>query len=149
MAQLNFPAYDLAIRQTDGQQLIFDPLRKRYVALTPEEWVRQHVIQYLLQDKGYPSGLVSVEGSISLYKTQKRYDIAAFSRDGVPLLVVECKAPEVSINQGVVDQVVRYNLVLNAPYLFITNGLVHIVLKKEAEGYVQVKQVPRYESLAF
>lgn len=147
MQSLNFPAYEFSIRQ-DGERLaIFDPLRKKYISLTPEEWVRQHVIRYLLEAKGYPGGLLSVEGSITLFRTVKRYDLAAFDRKGNPLLVVECKSPDVPINEKVVDQVIRYNITLNAPYLLITNGLIHIALEKDGEGYRQVNEVPGFGQL--
>jgi type I site-specific restriction endonuclease len=147
MVQLNFPTYSFSIREDAGQRAIFDPVRRKYVALTPEEWVRQHVIQYLLTEKNFPSGLTSVEGSIDLYKTRKRYDIAVFDRDTKPLLIVECKSPEVMLNQAVVDQIIRYNLVLEAPYLFITNGLAHLIFKKSKENYLQVTSIPCYQEL--
>lgn len=146
--QLNFPAYEFTVRDQDGAQAIFDPLRKKFVALTPEEWVRQHVIRFLLNDRGFPAGLTVVEGSVDLYRTRKRYDIAVFGKDGRPLLIVECKAPGVTINHAVIDQVVRYNLALDAPYLLITNGMTHFVLKKENEGYAQVRNLPDYSDVA-
>lgn len=147
MNKLNFPDYEFSITEKEGQQLIFDPVRKKYVVLTPEEWVRQHMLQYLLQARGFPSGLVSVEGSITVYKTNKRYDIAAFDRQGEPILVVECKSPSVTLNQAVVDQVIRYNLTLQARFLVITNGLIHLFLEKADEGYIQIKGVPDYSAM--
>jgi hypothetical protein len=145
--RLNFPEYNFTIREDAGQRLIFDPVRKKYVALTPEEWVRQHVLQYLLSGKNFPTGLTSVEGSIDLYKTKKRYDIAVFSRDAKPLLIVECKAPEVTLNQAVVDQIIRYNLVLDAPWLFITNGMIHLIFQKITDSYRQIPDIPDYKDL--
>jgi len=144
---LNFPEYAFSFRDEAGQKLVFDPLRKKYVSLTPEEWVRQHVIRFLSATKGYPPGLISVEGCITLYKTRKRYDIAVFDRNGKPLLIVECKAPEVAVNQAVADQAIRYNLAMDALFLFITNGLIHIILKKEGDRYTQVKTFPEYTDL--
>jgi len=146
MQRLNFPDYAFSVRQPEKPE-IFDPIRKRYVALTPEEWVRQHVIRYLLENKGYPSGLLSVEGSVRLYNTKKRYDIAAFSRDQRPLVIVECKAPEVPVNDKVVDQVIRYNMALPAPYLMITNGLVHIFLKMESNQCIQINEIPDFSQI--
>jgi type I site-specific restriction endonuclease len=147
MQELRFPRYEFSIRHVEGQDQIFDPVRKQYVALTPEEWVRQHVIRYLLVEKEVPAGLLSVESTISLFKTKKRYDLAAFNRSGKPLLVVECKSPEMRINQSVVDQVTRYNLTLQAAYIFITNGLVHIFLERTREGYIQITELPEYSKL--
>jgi hypothetical protein len=143
--QLNFPDYHFSIREGAGQKLIFDPVRKKYVALTPEEWVRQHTLQYLITTKNFPAGLTSVEGNIKLYKTQKRYDIAIFDRQGKPQLIVECKAPDVVLNEAVVDQILRYNMVLGAPYLLITNGLIHLVFRKDKKGYTQSASFPDYE----
>ena len=144
MTALNFPSFEFTVRQEGGMSLIFDPARKRYVALTPEEWVRQHALRFLMEERGFPSGLVSVEGSLTLYNTVKRYDIAAFDRNGRPLLVVECKAPEVVVNQQVVDQAVRYNLSIRAPYLWVTNGILHIFLEASGDGYRQIKDLPGY-----
>ena len=147
MQQLRFQSYEFSIREVKGQGQIFDPVRRQYVALTPEEWVRQHVIRYLLDEKGVPSGLLSVESTISLYKTKKRYDLAAFNRKGEPLLVVECKSPDLKLNPSIIDQAIRYNLALQASYLFITNGMVHIFLEKTKEGYVQINDLPDYARL--
>jgi type I site-specific restriction endonuclease len=148
MKVLNFPTYDLTVRDEGDRSLIFDPLRKRYVTLTPEEWVRQHVIRYLMDGKGFPAGLLSVEGTITLFRMTKRYDIAAFDRQGHPLLVVECKSYDVALNEAVVDQVIRYNITLKAPYLLITNGIIHIALEKDAQGYRQIREVPEFTGIS-
>jgi hypothetical protein len=100
MIKLNFPDYSFRIKDLDGKLVIFDPVRKKYVSLTPEEWVRQHVIQYLKQEKHVPLSLISVETEIRLYKTRKRFDIAVFDRNGHALLVVECKSPAVPVTQS-------------------------------------------------
>lgn len=126
MIRLNFAEYNLHIMDQEGRLSIFDPIRKKYVALTPEEWVRQHVIRYLADDKNVPLSLIGVEKEIRLYNTQKRFDIAVFHRNGKALLLVECKAPSVNITQQVLDQVVRYNLALQVCYLMLTNGLNHV-----------------------
>jgi hypothetical protein len=126
MLNLNFPSYEFRIREEDGARTIFDPVRKKFVALTPEEWVRQHVIRYLTEEKKVPETLVRVEAEIKLYKTRKRFDLAVCDRNGKALLVVECKAPSVPLSQDVLDQVVRYNLTLKVKYLMLTNGLQHI-----------------------
>jgi hypothetical protein len=126
MIKLNFPDYTFSIDDHDGRAVIFDPARKKYVSLTPEEWVRQHVIQYLHQEKQVPMSLISVETEIRLYKTRKRFDVAVFNRNGHPLLVVECKSPSVPVTQQVLDQLVRYNLALKVDHLMLTNGIRHI-----------------------
>ena len=126
MIKLNFPDYEFRIKEKDGKLTIFDPVRKKYVALTPEEWVRQHVIQYLVQEKQVPLSLISVETEIRLYNTRKRFDLAVYDRNGHALLVVECKAPSVPVTQDVLDQAVRYNLAMKVGFLMLTNGLQHI-----------------------
>lgn len=147
ITSLNFPAYDIPVREEAEQTVVFDPVRKRWVSLTPEEWVRQHVIRHLSEGMGYPAGLISVEGQIRLYKTLKRYDVAVFGRDGSPKLVVECKAPGVPLSQAVIDQIVRYNMALQAPCLLITNGRVHIILRQSRSGYEQAAGLPPFDQL--
>jgi hypothetical protein len=126
MQKLNFPEYQFHIVEKDGRLSIFDPVRKKYVALTPEEWVRQHVIRFLVQEKQVPVSLISVEVEIRLYNTLKRFDLAVSDRNGHALFVVECKAPAVPLTQAVLDQAVRYNMAMKAPFLMLTNGLHHI-----------------------
>jgi type I site-specific restriction endonuclease len=126
MIKLNFPDYTFSMTEKNGKPVIFDPARKKYVALTPEEWVRQHVIQFLNREKQVPLSLIGVETEIRLYKTRKRFDLAVFDRNGKPLLVTECKSPSVSVTQDVLDQAVRYNMTLKVSYLMLTNGIQHI-----------------------
>jgi hypothetical protein len=126
MIKLNFPGYEFQVLEKAGKLTIFDPARKKYVSLTPEEWVRQHVIQYLNREKQVPLSLIGIESEIRLYKTRKRFDIAVFDRNGHPLLLVECKAPSVPVSQNVLDQAVRYNLALKVGFLMLTNGIQHI-----------------------
>lgn len=134
MIKLNFPGYNFSTKDQDGRAVIFDPARKKYVALTPEEWVRQHVIQYLHLEKHVPLSLISVETEIRLYKTRKRFDIAVFDRNGNPQLVVECKSPSVPVTPEVLDQVVRYNLSLKVSHLMLTNGLQHIYCQVDSSN---------------
>lgn len=123
---LNFPSFSFHTKKVDNGYLIFDVVRKKYVSLTPEEWVRQHVIHYLHNCKGYPLELMQVEGSISINRLSRRFDLVVFSRNTFsPFLLVECKQHTVSINQKTFDQICRYNIVLDVPHLFITNGLKH------------------------
>jgi predicted type IV restriction endonuclease len=134
MIPLNFPEYEIKIKEEAGKTFVFDPVRKRYVALTPEEWVRQHAIRYLTLEKGVPLTLMKVESEIELFNTRKRFDIAVFDRNGRALMVVECKAPSVLITQDVLDQAVRYNMSLQVEYLLLTNGLQHHFLKVQTSG---------------
>lgn len=125
MDALNLPEFDCKLTQIDGKPYVFDLLRRKYVRLTPEEWVRQHVINLLVVHYRYPKALIRSEGGLSLNATQKRTDLLAFSRDGNPYLLVECKASHVDLTQAVFDQATRYNHVHQAPYVVVTNGLTH------------------------
>jgi hypothetical protein len=109
----------------ETQEQIFDCIRKKYVTLTPEEWVRQHFINFLIDYKGYPKGLIAIEHQVIINGNPQRVDIVTFKRDGKPLLVVECKAPSVALTQDTYSQAARYNLALKANYLIITNGIKH------------------------
>jgi len=117
--------FDYKVKKQNGTVMIFDIVRKKYVVLTPEEWVRQHVVHYLVEKKGYAISRVAVEREIELYGLKRRFDIVVFDRSGNPWLLVECKAPAVALTQKVFDQVFRYNLTLAAPYVAITNGVRH------------------------
>lgn len=116
-----------AIRRIDGRQEVFDPVRRRWVSLTPEEWVRQQVIRYLHDRQGYPLELMQVEGQINVNGQVRRCDIVVYNKSVQPVMIVECKKPEVAITQKVADQVCRYNLALQVPYVFLTNGCQHWV----------------------
>lgn len=131
--ELSLPAYDYKVKKQNGQVLIYDVIRKKYVILTPEEWVRQHFVHFLLEQKNYPSASIAIEKEINLYGLKRRFDIVCFGKDAVPFLIVECKAPTVSLSQIVFDQVFGYNLVLAARYVAITNGINHFC------GYVDDK----------
>ena len=125
MVALNLPVFECKTKQVEGKPYIFDLLRRKYVRLSPEEWVRQHIVNLLLTQYAYPKALIRTEGSLTLNKTQKRTDVVAFDREGKPFLVVECKAPHVPLTQAVFDQIARYNHVHRAPYVVISNGLTH------------------------
>lgn len=116
MLELSLPGFDYKVKKQNGTVMIFDIVRKKYVVLTPEEWVRQHVVHYLVEKKGYAISRVAVEREIELYGLKRRFDIVVFDRSGNPWLLVECKAPAVALTQKVFDQVFRYNLTLAAPY---------------------------------
>jgi Type I restriction enzyme R protein N terminus (HSDR_N) len=125
MDALNLPEFDCKLTEIDGKRYIFDLLRRKHVRLTPEEWVRQHVVNLLIEHYQYPKALIRSEGGLSLNKTLKRTDLMVFDRAGNPYLLVECKAPQVALSQAVFDQVSRYNHVHRAPYIVVTNGLTH------------------------
>ena len=149
MIKLNFPDYEFQVLEKAGKLTIFDPARKKYVTLTPEEWVRQHVIQYLHREKRVPISLISVESEIRLYKTRKRFDIAVCDRNGQPLLVVECKSPSVAVSQLVLDQVVRYNLALKVGLLMLTNGIQHIYCQVDTNNNSirMIKDLPDFTGI--
>src|ERR1700753_735998 len=122
---LNLPPYPFKITDQDGQLTLFDEIRKRNIIITPEEWVRQHFVQYLIRQKGYPKTLIKLEGGHKLHGMAKRSDIIVFNSAGEKILLVECKAPSVIINQNTFDQVARYNMVHKVNLLAVTNGLQH------------------------
>jgi len=125
MVDLNLPPFDYKTKQVEGKPYIFDLLRRKYVRLSPEEWVRQHIVNLLLTHYAYPKALIRSEGGLNLNQTQKRTDVVVFDRQGQPFLVVECKAPHIPLTQSVFDQIARYNHVHRAPYIVISNGLMH------------------------
>ncbi len=143
---LNLPVADLRLGEKDGQPTVFDPLRRRYVRLTPEEWVRQHFVAFLTVHKGYPSGLLANEVTIALNGMTRRCDSVLFGLDRLPLMIIEYKAPTVALTQRVFDQVWRYNMVLRVEWLIVSNGLNHVVcrLDKKKGTYAFLPQVPEY-----
>lgn len=122
MIRIEYPPYQPKIRQESGKEQIFDEIRKRWVALTPEEWVRQNFLQYLLQVRKYPASLIAVEKEIMLHDLRKRFDVVVHDRQAKPWMIIECKEMGVKLDQKVLDQVLRYNITLQVPYLVITNG---------------------------
>ncbi|WP_271392866.1 type I restriction enzyme HsdR N-terminal domain-containing protein [Aequorivita sinensis] len=147
MQKLNFPQYSFRFKSSENKTLVFDEIRKKFVVLTPEEWVRLHVVQFLLQGKNYPKSLINVEKQLKLNKTTKRYDIVVFNNDGSIFLIVECKAPSIPISQITFDQIARYNLALNASFLMVSNGLEHYYCQMdyENERYIFLKDIPNYK----
>jgi len=144
--KLNFPTYPFRLKNSKNKRLIFDEIRKIFVILQDEEWVRQHCIQYLIQEKNYPKSLINVEKELRVNNLRKRYDIVVYNPDGGIHLIVECKAPKIKINQETFDQIARYNLALNATYLMITNGLNHYYCTMDfiEKRYVFLKDIPEY-----
>lgn len=149
MLELNLPAFDIKVTKKDGRLFVFDRLRKKYIALTPEEWVRQHFINFLVTDKNYPQSLIVNEMEIELNSQKKRCDSVVYDREGKPLVIVEYKAPEVNITQKVFDQIARYNIVLRVQYLIISNGYDHYCCRvdydKQSIEYLEA--IPNYDEL--
>ena len=147
MKQLNLPDFEFKTRTGNGQLQIFDPVRRKYVALTPEEWVRQHFIHYLTKNKKVPLSHISVEKSIRVSHLAKRADIIVFKGGLKPVLVVECKAPSVEITEEVFHQVLRYNMSLMVDYLVLTNGLRHIYCRVDYnhQKAVFIEELPDYD----
>lgn len=146
MLSLNFPRYLFRFKSSENKQQIFDIIRKKFVSLQPEEWVRQHVIHFLTTDKKYPASLINVEKTLSLNGLRKRYDIVVFNTDGSIHILIECKSPNITISQAVFDQIARYNLKMQAEYLMVTNGLDHFYCKMnyEQEKYSFLRQIPDF-----
>ncbi|OYU79001.1 MAG: restriction endonuclease subunit R [Flavobacterium sp. BFFFF1] len=146
MQPLNFPPYAFRFKNSENKVAIFDPIRKKFVILTPEEWVRQHVVQFLLLDKKYPISHVNVEKLLKVNDLTKRYDAVVFNPDGSIRILVECKAPEVKITQTTFDQIARYNLTMGAEYLVVTNGHNHYFCRMDFENqcYVFLPELPAF-----
>jgi hypothetical protein len=148
METLNFERYPLQLKNKENKRYIFDIIRKKDIVLTPEEWVRQHCIHFLIKEKKYPLGLINVEKKIEVFGTTKRYDIVVYNSLGKVHLLVECKAPSIQINQKVFDQIAQYNLSLNSRYLMVSNGLQHIFCQLDytQQSYHFLRNLPQYQN---
>lgn len=148
MIRLNFPTYSFRFKNSENKISIFDVIRKKFIQLTPEEWVRQHVVRYLIEECNYSTSYINVEKVIKINGLTKRYDIVVYQPNGNIFLLVECKAPEVPISQNTFDQIARYNSSLNAKYLMVTNGLNHYfcVMDVLQEKYQFLKELPAYSN---
>ena len=144
--KLNFPTYNFRIKNSENKLFIFDEIRKKFVVLQPEEWVRQHCVQYLIQQKKFPKSLINVEKELKVNNLKKRYDIVIYNPDGSIHLIVECKAPNISISQETFDQIARYNITLKASYLMVSNGLNHYycTINDIEKKYQFLKELPSY-----
>ena len=149
MDALNLPTYSFNIKSQSKRKYIFDTIRKKYFLLTPEEWVRQNFIQYLVADKKYPASLISIEKHLKINNLSKRTDIVLYNNIGNPIVIVECKSPKVNIDQNVFDQIARYNLELKVNFLIVTNGLKHYCCKMDHDNscYSFLKDIPSYDEL--
>jgi hypothetical protein len=147
MKQLQFPTYSFRFKNSENKVAIFDEIRKKFIIVTPEEWVRQHVVQFLLQDKKYPKSHINVEKLLKINNLNKRYDVVVYKPDGNITILIECKAPGVKISQSTFDQIARYNMTLNADYLMVTNGLNHYFCKMDYqnEKYDFLSELPEYQ----
>ena len=146
MRQLNFPLYNFRFKNSENKIHIFDVVRKKFIVIQPEEWVRQHIVHQLIYDKNYPLSLINVEKQLRLNNLTKRYDIVVFNPDGGIEILVECKSPETKIDQLVFDQIARYNMKLRANYLMVSNGMDHFYCKMdfEKEKYTFLRQLPDF-----
>jgi hypothetical protein len=149
MQRLNLPTYSFNIKSESGRDLIFDAFRSRWITLTPEEWVRQNFAEYLVMDLEYPRSLLLLEQTITLNNLTRRCDIVAYNRSGVPVLLVECKSPDIVLSQKVFDQVARYNLVLGVKLLIVTNGLDHFCIQADpdAQKFSFLQEIPPYSAI--
>ena len=144
MLKLNLPEYPFKIKELEGKKMIFDRCRKKYVPLTPEEWVRQNLVEFLILEKKYPASLIVNEQTIEVNRIKKRCDTVVYNKKGLPAIIVEYKAPHVRITQEVFDQIAMYNFTLQVDYLIVSNGMEHYCCKVDYEkrGYVFLEGIP-------
>ena len=149
MTRLNLPPFEIKLRGTKAQPQIFDILRKKYIALTPEEWVRQHFVHFLVEHKGYPAALMANEIQLKVGEKTLRADSVLYSRDLKPRMIIEYKAPHIPITQKVFDQISIYNMLLHVDYLVVSNGLQHYICKMDYNDktYLFLEDIPDYEEL--
>ena len=149
MRDLNLPYYPFKLKSDGNKYLIMDELRKKYLVLTPEEWVRQHIIQYLINFKNYPKGLISLEKGLRVNDLLKRTDVLIYDQLGNPVLLIECKAPDVKITQNVFDQAARYNSVYKLKYMIVSNGLEHFCaeIDHHTSKYKFLNEIPSFNTI--
>ena len=144
MLELNLPSADIRLERRNGRLFIWDFVRRRWVTLTPEEWVRQHFSRWMTEHLGYPMARLGHEISLELNGMQRRADAVFYDREGRPLVIVEFKAPHIAISQKTFDQISRYNMVMQVPYLIISNGMQHFCLHVREDGMEFLREIPRY-----
>lgn len=149
MKELNLPQYSFRITGDEGREMILDTIRKKFVRLTPEEWVRQNFVRYLIGEGKYPAGLIAVEVMSAYNKLKKRVDILVHDRSGKPVMIVECKSWDVKLDEKVFDQIVCYNMGFKVPYIVVTNGIEHYACRIDTEWtkYDFLLVIPLYEDL--
>lgn len=146
-SSLIYPTFNVRIKHENNKAFVFDEIRKKWILLSPEEWVRQHLINHLVTQKNVPASLISVEKEINLNNTRKRYDAVVYNKTMNPLLLIECKAPDVAITETTLEQTLRYNLILGVNYLLMTNGLKQFVIKVENGKAKLLSDLPDYNEL--
>ncbi|MEP7255775.1 MAG: type I restriction enzyme HsdR N-terminal domain-containing protein [Ferruginibacter sp.] len=142
MIKIEYPQYQPKIKMENAKELIFDEIRKRWMILTPEEWVRQNFLQYLIHTKKYPASLIAVEKEIKLGELKKRFDIVVYDKHTKPWMIIECKEMNVALDKKVFDQVLRYNLTLQVPYLVITNGSYCMAMTFKNDEMIEMDELP-------
>lgn len=142
MIKIEYPPYQPKIKEENGKEFIFDEIRKRWIMLTPEEWVRQNFLQYLIQIKKYPASLIAIEKEIKLGELKKRFDIVVYDANTKPWMIVECKEMNVPLNKTVLDQVLRYNITLNVSYLVVTNGSYCMAMLVKDNTMAEIDSLP-------
>ena len=145
MVIINYPEPDFRIKKEGEKEFIFDALRKKLLILTPEEWVRQNFIQYLIKTKNYPSSLIAIEKEIQLGELKKRFDILVYDNNHQPWMMIECKAAEIKLDDDVLQQALRYNISVPVQYIIITNGSLTYAWKKESKGLQSIDEIPEWK----
>ena len=150
MLKLNLPDFKFRIEKKDGKPVIFDEVRRKFLVLTPEEWVRQNLIKFLIQEKNVPAGLIAIEKGLKVNELNKRTDIVIYKRNGKAGMIVECKASSVKISQNTFEQIARYNMSLCVPFLLVSNGLEHYCCKIDFEKgqYSFLKDIPEFDVIS-
>jgi Type I restriction enzyme R protein N terminus (HSDR_N) len=145
MIKIDYPKYQFKIKKENNSELIFDTFRKRWMILTPEEWVRQNMLQYLTEIKKYPAKLIAIEKEIKLGELKKRCDIVIYNRDSIPWMIIECKEMKVPLSQKTIEQILRYHITLLATYLIITNGSYTYGFKKTGNEFIEMNEFPDFK----
>lgn len=149
MQPLNLPEYNIKLKKENNKAFIFDDLRKKYLVLTPEEWVRQHLVNFLITHKNFPKSLIVIEKGLVFNEMQKRADVLIYNKNLSPLLMVECKAPQIKISQKVFEQIIAYNLVFKVPYLLVSNGMNHYCcqIDFEQQKFTFLEDIPDFNEI--
>ncbi len=142
MIQLNLPTFDYKLTKIEGKPYIFDPIRRKYVAASPEEWVRQHVLNWLMVVHQYPRSLIKSESGLQVNRLSKRTDIVVYDRAAKPFLLVECKAPNILLSDDTFGQAVNYNKTLKAPYILLSNGIEHLIFETTNGSFCPIQNLP-------
>ncbi len=145
--KLNFPDYDIKLSREGERIKVFDEIRRKWMVLTPEEWVRQHLLCFLRQSCGVPVGVLSVEKGLKVNNVSKRIDVAVYDRSGNPVMICECKRPEIKLDEKVFEQIFVYNLPLGVEYLLVTNGLKHLCGRLRGDDFEFVHSIPTFDQL--